>query len=245
MTLSINGGSRRRTQSPRGLERLGGAESRKGQAAEAIRRHILDGTLEPGGLYSVSVIAEALGVSRTPVREALIDLAAQGLVRFERNRGVRISKPDSTDLAEIMELRLLLEVPALRRAAPRLDERALRALAKAVDGMAAAAHRNNEDAYHRHDRAFHETILESCGNQRLAEIVESLLDQTLRQGLSIAGRERSLELLVDDHRTLLDALQRGDGDAAAEAQTRILKETAESRGLTTDDGWVVPAANAG
>lgn len=245
MTLSINGDSRRRTQSPRGLERLGGAESRKGQAAEAIRRHILDGTLESGGLYSVSVIAEALGVSRTPVREALIDLAAQGLVRFERNRGVRISKPNSADLAEIMELRLLLEVPALRRAATRLDERTLRALRKALDGMAAAAHRDNEDAYHRHDRAFHKTILENCGNQRLAAFIESLLDQTLRQGLSVAGRERPLEVLVDEHRTVLGALERGDGDAAAEAQARILEATAEARGLTSDDGWGVPVAGGG
>src|ERR1700733_6256472 len=87
------------------------------QAVAAIREAVRDGALVPGQLYSAYQIAAYLGVSRSPVREALMRLAEAGMVSFERNRGFRIVLPGPRDIAEVFGLRLLLEVPAARQAA--------------------------------------------------------------------------------------------------------------------------------
>jgi len=84
---------------------------------ETVRTAGHDGVLTPGHLYSVYQLSEALGVSRSPVREALLRLAEVGLVRFERNRGFRILLPSPHEIAEMFAIRLALELPAVRRVA--------------------------------------------------------------------------------------------------------------------------------
>jgi DNA-binding GntR family transcriptional regulator len=84
------------------------------RAFREIRAAILDGRLSPGERTSVRALSDALGISRTPVREALVELANGRMVEFERNRGVRILVAQSSDVQEIFQLRLLLEVPAKR-----------------------------------------------------------------------------------------------------------------------------------
>lgn len=109
-----------------GLAPLAGGRATLAQrAAEAIRAAVVDGRLAGGERYSVGSLAEQFGVSRTPVREALLLLEREGLVRFEPNRGVRILETTAHDLQEIFALRLLLEVPATRRACGRLSAREL------------------------------------------------------------------------------------------------------------------------
>ena len=102
---------------PPALESLTGDRSTlTTRALEALRAAIVDGRLVAGERYSVAQLAERFGVSRTPVREALLVLERQGVVRFERNRGVRVLETTAHDLEEVFALRLLLEVPATRRA---------------------------------------------------------------------------------------------------------------------------------
>src|SRR5262245_43722716 len=103
------------------LQRL----SLKDQARQAIRPSIITGELEAGRLYTVGSFAAELGVSATPVREALGDLAAAGLVEVIRNRGFRIPILSEDDLDQIFELRLMLEVPAVASVTGRLEGTAL------------------------------------------------------------------------------------------------------------------------
>ena len=105
---------------------------------QAVLAAIADGRLEPGGRYSVAQLAEQLGVSRTPVREALLVLEREGRVRFERNRGVRVLETTAADVAEVFELRLLLEVPAAARACGIVDARGAAGRARR-DGRGAPA----------------------------------------------------------------------------------------------------------
>ena len=98
------------------------------RAHDAIRAAIVDGRLAAGERYSVARLAERFGVSRTPVREALLLLERQGVVRFERNRGVRVLETSVHDLEEVFTLRLLLEVPATYRACALLTDDDLAAL---------------------------------------------------------------------------------------------------------------------
>ncbi|MCZ7528634.1 MAG: GntR family transcriptional regulator [Acidimicrobiia bacterium] len=204
------------------------------QVYDSIRDSILSGRLVPGTLHSVKSLADELEVSRTPVREALIDLASQGMVRFERNRGVRILQRTAHDILEIFSLRLLMEVPATRAAVPRLTDGAVRMLEKEFDRMGAAADAGDEPRMMRHDRRFHVVLLEASGNERLARATDQLRDQILTQGVSTVGRSRSLPEVVEPHRRILEAARRRDAHAAAAAMRDHVLST--GRLILTQEG---------
>ncbi len=201
--------------------------SRARELVDVLRTAIIRGELVPGSIHSVASLAEALGVSRTPVREALIELASRGMVRFERNRGVRILQNSIHDIEEVFDLRLLLEVPAVRRAVERVDRRELRALEAEYNGMVRAAAAGDEQALWLHDRGFHHRLLSLSGNRRLADYVDSLRDMVLLRGATTAGRSRSLEAIALEHRAILEAVRAGDAEGAAAAMERHLRTTAE------------------
>src|SRR5882757_240731 len=87
--------------------------SRRRQVTENLRAAIISGQMEPGVVYSAPILAEEFGVSPTPVREAMLDLAKDGLIEVARNKGFRVIEPSQHELDEMMELRLLLEVPTV------------------------------------------------------------------------------------------------------------------------------------
>ena len=187
---------------------------------DSIRQAIIDGQLAPGSLHSVQSLANVFKVSRTPVREALIDLAGADMVEFERNRGVRILQTSVHDLEEILVLRILLEVPAAYRAASQIDDVGLDALRMELATMTEAARIGDEATMMHHDRKFHEIINSASGNARLAEYVDSLRDLILTRGVSTVDTTRSLREIVIEHQAILAGLESGDGDSAA----RMMKE---------------------
>lgn len=197
------------------------------QVLDALRAAVITGELQPGTLHSVQTLATQLGVSRTPVREALIKLAQQGMVRFERNRGVRVLQTTLHDLEEVFALRLLLEVPATRRACQQIDETGRRELRKLYQAMEKAARADDEYRMWEHDRRFHLVLLQASGNLRLAEYVDGLRDMVLRRGVSTAGLSRSLDDIVAEHGEVLAHIESGDVDGAAEAMGAHLLHTAE------------------
>jgi DNA-binding GntR family transcriptional regulator len=197
------------------------------QAREAIRDAILVGTLVPGTLYSVRNLANMLNVSRTPVREALLDLAGDGLVRFERNRGVRVLESSVHDLQEIFTLRLLLEVPATYRAVEQSDERLARDLRRILERMEKAAANDDEHAFMAADRKFHSLILEGSGNKRLAAYVDQLRDLVLSRGASTVGRSRSLADIVDEHLAIIAEIELGNAAEAAAVMRKHLIRTGQ------------------
>lgn len=197
------------------------------QVHEALRRAVVSGELLPGSLHSVQALATQLGVSRTPVREALIKLAQHGMVKFERNRGVRILQTSVHDLEEIFALRLLLEVPATRRACTLLDAAGHKELRRLYRAMERAAAADDEYVLWEHDRRFHRALLEASGNTRLAAYVDGLRDTVLRRGVSTAGSSRSLDDIVAEHLAVLERIEAGDADGAAEAMRDHVRHTAE------------------
>jgi DNA-binding GntR family transcriptional regulator len=191
-----------------------------------LRDAIVAGDLEPGTLYSVQTLAENFEVSRTPVREALIDLAGLDMVRFERNRGVRVVAPSPRDIVDIFNLRLLLEVPATRRAVQQIDDKAIAALRKELTAMEKAERVNDEPTLMRHDRAFHVIILDAAGNRRLSAHIDHLRDVVQTRGVSTVGRSRSLKDIISEHREVLACIERRDPDAAATAMRSHIEHTA-------------------
>jgi DNA-binding GntR family transcriptional regulator len=197
------------------------------QVLDALRAAVITGELQPGTLHSVHALAAQLGVSRTPVREALIKLAQQGMVRFERNRGVRILQTSLHDLEEVFALRLLLEVPATRRAVGQLTAASRRELRTVFAAMEKAASADDEYRMWMHDRRFHRVLLEASGNGRLAEYVDGLRDMVLRRGVSTARQSRTLESIVAEHRAVLERVLAGDAEGAAWAMRAHILHTAE------------------
>jgi len=195
------------------------------RARDSIREAIISGQLEPGSLHSVQSLATVFNVSRTPVREALIDLAGAGMVEFERNRGVRILQTSVRDLEEILVIRVLLEVPAAWRAAERITPAGIEELRRALAAMEAAATEDDEPGMMTNDRRFHEIINLASGNARLAEYVDSLRDLILTRGVSTVDRTRSLKEVVDEHHGILDAIAAGDAAGAAAAMKAHLVST--------------------
>jgi DNA-binding GntR family transcriptional regulator len=209
------------------MKQLPETASVNAQVLSSLRAAVITGELAPGSLHSVQNLATQLGVSRTPVREALIKLAQQGMVRFERNRGVRILLTSLHDLEEVFALRLLLEPPAVRRAVTRLDGNQRRELRRTFAHMEKAAKADDEFTMFEHDRRFHRVLLEAAGNARLAAFVDGLRDMVLRRGVSTARESRSLDDIVAEHRAILDLIEAGDAEGAAKAMREHVRHTAE------------------
>jgi DNA-binding GntR family transcriptional regulator len=209
------------------MEPVGRARSLHVRLVDVLRAAIISGDLEPGKLYSVNDLAETLQVSRTPVREALITLAGQGMVKFERNRGVRIQQTTIHDLGEVFQLRLLLEVPATRQATARMTPKLLEDLREALRGMHEAVAAGDIDTMWFHDRRFHRLILAGTGNERLVECVDSVRDVALTIGSTTADRSRSPEEIVAEHDAVMEPIEQGNPPAAAAAMSQHIRHTAE------------------
>jgi DNA-binding GntR family transcriptional regulator len=174
-----------------------------------VRADIVAGHSAPGTMYSVPTLAEELGVSTTPVREALLELSHQGLITPVRNRGFRVEASSLDDLRDVFALRDLLERFAMETlAAKRLtDTDELRTLA---DNVAAAVKRKDGNGYIETDRAFHLALVSRAGNPLLTKMIMELRDGMRLYGMdSPAGRQRQVAS-VKEHYQLIDLAVVGD-----------------------------------
>ncbi|MFJ4807353.1 GntR family transcriptional regulator [Streptomyces longwoodensis] len=181
----------------------------RGQVLDALRTALVAGDLAPGEVYSAPALGERFGVSATPVREAMQQLALEGAVEVVPNRGFRVVRRGARELAELAEVRALVEVPVMLRLArtvPAERWAELRPLAEATVRAAASGCRAT---YAEADRAFHRAVLALSGNEQLVRIAEDLhrRAQWPLVGGGRGGRERA-ELIADaaEHGALLDAL---------------------------------------
>lgn len=202
--------------------------SLRAQATGVLRARIISGRLRPGQLYAIGTIAEELGVSATPIREALLDLASEGLVQMERNRGFRVRKVTEEDLDEIVSLRSMIEVQAIWEISDKgllTDSEDYDALCNEIQRCANAG---DWVGYLEADRNFHLTILARLGNTRLLDFVSSLRDQSRLYGLDRIAGTTELKESNDEHHQLLAAIRAGASDDAAELTRRHLTH---ARGL--------------
>lgn len=204
---------------------VGRGETLTEQVIAHVRTSVRSGELVPGELYSVYQLATLLGVSRSPVREALLRLSEAGLFRFERNRGFRILLPQPQDIAEIFAIRIALEVPAAARVAGAVTPALLRDLDTRLRDMRRAGRDRDEVTFARHDQVLHDLILVSSGNQRAASIVQRLRETTRILGASTAQRGRSLRQIESEHRPIVAAIRSGSPSQAAQTMREHLENT--------------------
>jgi DNA-binding GntR family transcriptional regulator len=194
---------------------------------EAVRSALDTGVMRPGVKYSVYQLSEALGVSRTPVRDALLRLEEVGLIRFEARQGFRILLPDPREIADIFAIRLALELPAVARAASVCDASLATRLQKRMELLRAAATAGDERTFAAHDQLLHDDILDAAGNTRAREIVRSLRESTRLLGASTADRTRSLSDIDAEHRPVVTAIIDNQPAQATDAMHSHLTSTGQ------------------
>jgi DNA-binding GntR family transcriptional regulator len=182
---------------------------------QLLKDNIVRHRLEPGARLLDKEIAESLNVSRTPVREALSRLGAEGLVDIVPRRGAFVVNLSTKDVKDVYEVREVLEILAIRLAVPRLTDKDLVTLEKILDECTVALERQDYLTCFELDRKFHDEIVRLSGNAKLAE-VNTLLGgniQTTRWRHCQDGYRQQLSL--EEHRVVLDALVKRDADLAA------------------------------
>jgi DNA-binding GntR family transcriptional regulator len=209
-------------------------ESATDRVYEWVRTRILEGTFSAGRLLSEGEISEAVEVSRTPVREAFLRLASEGMLQLYPKRGALVVPVTASELNEVLTARSLIEPWAARALAGRGDRAnvvtRLRALiAEAADALTV----HDDQRFQEADRTFHQTIVSAAGNELLGGFYSSLRDRQVRAGMLAAqGAQGRAEEITEQHSAIADAIEKGDGEEASAELAEHLQRTARLLGLS-------------
>ncbi|MEV6650199.1 GntR family transcriptional regulator [Streptomyces sp. NPDC051219] len=180
-----------------------------------IKQAVLDRRYGGGTLLTEGELAEAVGVSRTPVREALLKLEVEGLIKLYPKKGALVLAVSAQEIADVVETRLLVEEHAARKAVP-APPHLLARLEELLEQQKRQADAGDLAAVAVTDRCFHAEIVRSGGNEILSRLYDQLRDRQLRMGVAVmhSHPDRIAKNIVE-HGEILEALRAGDADAAA------------------------------
>ncbi len=200
------------------------ATSKTSELYEQLRGKIVSGEIKAGTILTEAELADSYGVSRAPVREALVLLGHEGLVEAMPRVGHVVAGFSVQDVLETFHLRSILETEAAGLAAERITEEGIAALVKNSDEEAALSARAHEDGFY--ERAyelnieFHQLVAQASGNGRLAALIKRLMEDMRRM---LAFDPRSVE--PRQHMGIIEALKHGDRAEAEQAMRRHMEET--------------------
>lgn len=197
------------------LPMVAGRRSLREEVAHALRAALIAGEMRPGVVYSAPALAEQFGVSPTPVREACLNLAQEGLVEAVPNKGFRVRPLSDADLDEFTEIRALLEVPTVGRIAATAQAAQLEPLRPLADKIVEAARQRDLINYLDADMEFHLALLTLAGNTHLVDMVRDLRNRSRLYGLRTLAQQDLLDS-AGEHVRLLELISAGDADAAQE-----------------------------
>jgi DNA-binding GntR family transcriptional regulator len=201
------------------LSQLGVSAPRKSLASwatEVLRQAILDGHFEPGQRLEQDAIAEELGVSRTPLREAIAALLSEGLLESETHRGVFVNEISRREIREVFALRALLEAEVARQAASAVPEDVLDELETSLKEAQKAYADGNHIAQFEADRHFHQTLREFTENRLLINVLEGVnnrINAVRRFAQTKPGPH--VDEFSREHLAILEALRDRDPESAA------------------------------
>ena len=210
-----------------------------------IERLILSGELAPGAKLTEALLADRLGVSRGPIREAFRMLEEAGLVRLEKNRGVFVRSIPMAEAMEIYDLRSMIDESVGRQLALRITPgqlQQLRYLVEQMERLVKDGHNTSaSEPYHRLNLEFHDRLVEFAGNQKLINLYRRLVNElSLFRRLNLADGGQ-IPVSVAEHRAILKAIAAGDADAAGLA---LRAHVMESKQRTLRKQQAVPATGA-
>lgn len=201
---------------------------------EELKMQILTGAIIPGTRMMEVDLADEMGVSRTPIREAIRKLEKEGLVTIEPRRGAYASKISTEDMVEILEVRQDLEGLAAFFAAERMPEDKIRQVRVISEQYNEAVARGSMEDMISYDTRFHRMIVDSCNNKILVQMIEQLQELVLRFRYIYYDNFKRAENMPEEHDAIVKAIESGDADAAryaADIHIDRLKELVIKEGV--------------
>ena len=181
-----------------------------------LRQAILRGELKPGERLMEIQLANKLGVSRTPIREAIRKLELEGLVLMIPRKGAEVAEITEKNMLDVLEVRRALEELAVKLACERLTEEEIQELKDAADAFQKILSEKDITKIAEADEAFHDVIFKSTGNDRLIQLLNSLREQMYRYRLEYLKWEEYHPQLLEEHQQIIDRITRKDQSEAAE-----------------------------
>lgn len=216
----------RSTTEPGGMSQTPeSAEALAEKVTRQLREEIVEGLLAPKERIKQSAVAERLKVSRLPVREALQQLATEGLVSLERDVGARVTALDPSELIETYIVREALEPVLTERAAELISPERLAELRAINRESEVCAERDDHDGYLAADRRLHGGIFEAAELPRVNAVITGMFHTAERYRRAFALLPHRLEVSVVEHRMIIDALERGAGEDAGELHRIHVRRT--------------------
>ena len=181
---------------------------------ENLREAILEGNLKPGQRLMEVQLAEQLGVSRTPVREAIRKLELEGLVVMIPRKGAYVANMSLKDVIDVLEIRSSLEGLAASLSAERITDEDIKTLESIVEEFEQNVDESNVEALLKNDVEFHECIFKSTNNKKLHQLINSLWEQVYRFRVTYISDYDSTVNIIEEHKMILDAIKKGDSEMA-------------------------------
>ena len=203
-------------------------QSLGGQIFNRIRDDILSGNYAPGEELKEATLGKQLGVSRTPVREAMRKLELEGLVVMIPRRGAQVANITEKDLNDVLEVRIALENLSIENACARMTEEQLDELWKAARNFEDTMAEGNLVRLAEADVAFHEVIYKSSDNRRLNQVLNNLREQIYRYRVEYLKDEETRNLLVKEHEEIYEAIKNRDLKKAQEITYQHIENQREA-----------------
>ena len=188
-----------------------------------LKTEIITGGLSANTLYTAKAFANQFGVSLTPVREALLELEKDGLIRIASNVGFQVVLPTDRELVEAHELRVLVEVPTMANLAGRLTGSALEEAWRLCRLTQTTGESGDLVAYLQANRAFHRHLLEQAGNARITKLLDELREAQRKPVLRTMQQHGNLRSRGIEHEDILRAIGAGDRELVAKLTAKHLE----------------------
>jgi DNA-binding GntR family transcriptional regulator len=191
-----------------------------------LRELILNGELLPGDKLPEQKLCERFGVSRTPMREAVKVLAAEGVLRLQISRGAIVAETTAEEIEELFPIMAALESVAGEQACKRATDEQIARLRHLHDEMIAQYASGQESAYLRNNRAIHEALIEMSGNATLSSMYQQMLTRIHCIRFVVGKSSEQWKKAIDEHEAIVDALEKRDGKRLGELLKSHVNETA-------------------
>ena len=193
------------------------------ELADSLRDDIISGKYKPREHLTEALICERYQVSRTPVREAIRQLEAAGLVRFIPYHGAVITDFDGDEIRNIYETRILLESEATRLAVPFITQEDIARLEASIEKMEAYSEKGERQKIAEENELFHRVIYERCPNTVIVSIINDLLQRTTAIRRMSWNSDKNLKITNTGHRNILSAIKEGDARKAQKASMEHIR----------------------
>ena len=195
---------------------------------QTLRKAILTGELSPGERLMETQLGEKLGVSRTPIREAIRKLELEGLVTIVPRKGAQVAQFTEKDIEDVLQVRATLEALAARLATKNMDDRAFLKLQLVIAEYEYAERERDIEVMIEKDVEFHETIFNASNNEKLIQLFNGLGEQIHRYRVAYLKNAEEGDMVRAEHEEILEALKNKDAERAADLSSKHIQTQCES-----------------